>query len=128
MLDSDAFINWEGRKFDLVSYLRSRASESVGVSAIVWQQLWFGAELFEAARSAKRRRLLSSLYPAVKVIPFDVSQAREAAALDARMKSAGTQIGYADTLIAAAALCCNAELLTFNKSEFERAGVTLARF
>ena len=106
MLDSDAFINWEGRKFDLVSYLRSRASENVGVSAIVWQQLWFGAELFEAARSAKRRRFLSSLYPAVKVIPFDVSQAREAAA----------------------ALCCNAELLTFNKSEFERAGVTLARF
>lgn len=127
MLDSNAFIHWEGRKFDLIAYLRSRASDAVGVSSIVWQELWFGAEHFEPARSAKRRRFLTSIYPFIKVIPFDVSQAREAAALDARLKSAGTQIGYADTLIAAAVTCCNAELLTFNREEFERTGISLAR-
>src|SRR5437016_14114880 len=125
MLDSDVIVNWEGNKFDLPAYLRTRGHEPVGLSAIAWQQLWAGAEHFEPARAAKRRRFLADIFPAVRIVAFDTAQAREAAVLDGRLKMSGQQIGYADTLIAAAALAQGAELLTFNRAEFERVGVPL---
>ena len=110
MLDANAFIGWENRTFDLPLYLRGRGSEVVAVSAVVWEQLWFGAEHFEPARAAKRRRFLADIFPHLRVVAFDMAQAREAATLDARLKVSGQQIGYADTLIAAAALVHGAEL------------------
>ena len=126
MLDANAFVNWEAKRFDLPGYLRKRGSEPVAVSAIVWQQLWFGAEHFESDRAAKRRRFLTAIFPFVRVVSFDAAHAREAAVLDARLRISGQQVGYADTLIAAAALTLGAELLTFNRAEFERTGVPLA--
>jgi tRNA(fMet)-specific endonuclease VapC len=127
MLDADSFALWEKGEFDLPRWLEARGDEPVAISAVVWEQLWFAAEKWQPERSAKRRAKLQAIYPAVRIIPFDVAQAREAARLDARLKTAGQPIGWPDTLIAAAALVCQAELLTFNRAEFDQAGVPLAR-
>lgn len=128
MLDSDAVARWEKGEFDLPGWLANRGQEPVGVSAVVWTQLWFAAEKFDSARSSKRRRYLMAIFPFIRIVPFDTAQAREAAILDARLQTAGQTIGWPDTLIAAAAISCQAELLTFNRDEFDRAGVCLARF
>lgn len=61
-----------------------------------------------------------------KILPFDYSASRSAAAIQAELEKKGRSIGIPDTLIAAICLTNTIPLLTMNKRHFSRvAGLKL---
>ena len=92
---------------------------SVGLSAIVLFELWYGV-----ARSARRRenteRLQAFLSGAIDIVAFEAEDAVTAGELRAELAAAGTPVGPYDLLIAAQAMRTGATLVTANVAEFAR--------
>lgn len=92
---------------------------TVGISAVVLYELWYGV-----ARSERRRenaeRLHVFLAGALAVVPFEGDDAAVAGDLRAELERAGTPIGPYDLLIAAQAVRTGSTLVTANTAEFAR--------
>ncbi len=98
----------------------------VGVSAIVWFELMFGASK-STKRSEVERRRLRTFAGQLEVLPLDLAACEAAAAVRAQLEAVGKPIGSYDTLIAGHALALSATLVTHNTREFSRVrGLKLA--
>jgi predicted nucleic acid-binding protein len=124
-IDSDAFIRWEKGEFDLPAWLLNRGDETVLIPTTVWQQLNYGTFFWVQSRAAKRAKFLTLIGEIAEVAPFTKAHAERAAEIAATLRT--SEIGFADSQIAAMALLDDAELLTFNHAHFSRvAGLKLA--
>jgi len=92
--------------------------QEIAIPAITLYELETG--LAKSAEPEKRRRQLSQMLAAVKVLPFGAAEARQAAQIRAALEQQGTPIGPYDTLIGATALAWQATLVTHNTAEFSR--------
>ena len=102
---SSLLIADERQHFNLASWLRSRASEPVAVSAITLSELWFGIRVeTDAARARRRRRSVEKTFRRLEVVPLDAALARVHARLWAQVSEAGQTIGPHDLIVAATAL------------------------
>jgi tRNA(fMet)-specific endonuclease VapC len=119
LLDTNAVIALISRRSDaLVKRVLGSRQGSIGLSAIVVHELYFGAH-----RSAKVQhnletmRLLLADFP---VLEFDQRDAFAAGEIRAALAAAGTPIGPYDTLIAGQAKARNLAVITNNTGEFAR--------
>ncbi len=89
------------------------------VSVIVASELWYGAAK-SGYRQRNTDRLVDFLTGPIRILNFDVDDAREAGEIRATLAKAGTPIGPYDVLIAAQARHRGATLVTANEREFAR--------
>jgi tRNA(fMet)-specific endonuclease VapC len=119
ILDSSLLIADEREQFNLASCLRSRAPESVAVSAITLSELWFGIQVeTDAARARRRRRWVEKMFRRLEVVPLDAALARVRARLWVPVSAAGLMLGPYDLIVAATAMHRRWVLATFNVGEF----------
>ncbi|TVR70898.1 MAG: type II toxin-antitoxin system VapC family toxin [Spirochaetaceae bacterium] len=90
----------------------------IAVPAIVVYELETGIR--KSSHPEKRRRQLSALLEAVRVLPFDLTCSRATAALRTDLEARGTPIGPMDALIAGTVIAHDAVLVTHNTDEFRR--------
>ena len=119
ILDSSLLIADEREHFSLASWLHSRVSEPVAVSAITLSELWFGIHVeTDAARARRRRRWVEKTFRRLEVVPLDAALARVHARLWAQLSEAGQMVGPHDLIVAATALHRQWCVATFNIGEF----------
>jgi tRNA(fMet)-specific endonuclease VapC len=100
----------------LARRVRREKPSDIAVSAIVMQELFYGA--FKSRRRTQNASLLDSIQ--FEIIEFDKEDARQAAEIRALLASQGTPIGPYDVLIAGQARSRNLILVTHNTDEFRR--------
>ncbi|MGQ0677405.1 MAG: type II toxin-antitoxin system VapC family toxin [Rhodospirillales bacterium] len=94
------------------------AGDTVGVSAIVLAELWYGVA--KSARiGSNSTRLLAFLVP-LRIIAFDEEAAKTAGSIRAELARKGAPIGAYDCLIAGHAMRLGATLVTADTREFRR--------
>lgn len=121
ILDTSLLIADEREQFSLASWLHSRASEPVAVSAITLSELWFGIQVeTDAARARRRRRWVEKTFRRLEVVPLDAALARVHARLWAQVSEAGQMVGPYDLIVAATALHRRWSVATFNVDEFRQ--------
>ena len=118
ILDSSLLIADERGQFSLASWLRSRAPESVAVSAITLSELWFGIQVETDAARARSRRWVEKMFRRLEVVPLDAALARVHARLWGQVSEAGLMVGPHDLIVAATAMHRRWVLATFNVGEF----------
>jgi len=119
ILDSSLLIADEREHFNLASWLRSRPSEPVAVSAITLSELWFGIHVeTDAPRARRRRRWVEKTFRRLEVVPFDAALGRVHARIWAQVSEAGQMIGPYDLIVAATAIHRRWGVATFNAAEF----------
>jgi len=96
--------------------VRRLTTEDIVVSAIVMQEIYFGA--YRSRRQAQHLTLAGALQ--FEVIEFDQDDARQAGEIRAFLAARGTPIGPYDVLIAGQAVARNVVLVTRNTREFSR--------
>ena len=96
--------------------VRQVAQPDMAVSAIVMQELYFGA--YKSRRRAHNLAVAYALQ--FQVIEFDDDDARQAGEIRALLTAQGNPIGLYDVLIAGQAVARNAVLVTRNTREFAR--------
>ena len=117
-LDTNSLIYYFKGMGRVAEHLRGTPPREVGVPAIVVYELEFG--IARSARPEKTRRALDTVLDTLRVLTFDESAARSAAAIRLLLEQAGTPIGPLDTLIAGTAMAHSATLVTRNVREFAR--------
>ena len=100
----------------LAAMLRRREPDTVGMSAIVMHELYYGA--FQSQRRDRNLAVVASI--PLQVLDFSHADAREAGAVRSSLALAGTPIGPYDVLIAGQARNRGLSLVTRNRDEFER--------
>ena len=91
----------------------------VRVSAIVAFELWYGVA--KSSRVAENTRLLEAFFAGpLRLLAFEVEDAKVAGKIRAALETAGKPIAAYDVLIAGQALRSNFTLVTSNVREFER--------
>jgi len=118
ILDSSLLIADERGQFSLASWLRSRAPESVAVSAITLSELWFGIQVETDAARARSRRWVEKMFRRLEVVPLDAALARVHARLWGQVSEAGLMVGPHDLIVAATAMHRRWAVATFNAAEF----------
>lgn len=99
--------------------LKATSPASLAVSSVTVMEVEYGLALRpEVARQA--RPLLTDLFRALTVAPYETLDAEQTAELRARLRRAGTPIGAYDALIAGTALAHGWVLVTSNTGEFAR--------
>jgi tRNA(fMet)-specific endonuclease VapC len=88
----------------------------VGVSAIVFHELYYGA--FRSGRAARNVDIVDALRFAV--LPFEKEDARRAGQIRAQLAAKGTPVGPFDVLIAGHAAARGLILVTYNRRKFAR--------
>ena len=96
--------------------IRRVAPLDIAVSAIVMQELYFGA--YKSQRQSQNLAVADALQ--FEVIQFDRDDARQAGEIRAFLRQRGTPIGPFDVLIAGQAVNRGAILVTRNTREFAR--------
>ncbi len=95
---------------------RRHAPRDIGISAVVIQELYYGA--FKSQRVEQNVARVDALqFP---VLEFDQEDARHAGEIRAHLASKGTPIGPYDVLIAGQANARELTLVTHNTTEFQR--------
>ena len=95
---------------------RRHAPRDIGISAVVIQELYYGA--FKSQRVEQNVARVDALqFP---VLEFDQDDARHAGEVRAYLAVKGTPIGPYDVLIAGQARARTLTLVTHNTSEFQR--------
>lgn len=119
LLDTDICIELlRGRAAAVYRKLRRQPLDSVGLSAITWAELQYGAA--RSARPNYHQELLTQFCAPLALLPFDTDAAMTYGRVRAELAAAGTPIGPLDMLIAAHALARDAILITNNEREFGR--------
>lgn len=115
----------------IIDHLRGRSDvlETVlahfdcALTAITAYELLLGL-----AHAPRQSALFNDLLDLVQVLPFDLKAAREAARIDAQLRTQGTPIGLPDTLIAGICIAYGVPLLTRNTAHYKRVeGLTVIR-
>lgn len=101
---------------NLLRRVRQVARLDIAVSAIVMQELFFGA--YKSVQQVENLAVADALQ--FEVIEFDQDDARQAGEIRAFLRSQGTPIGPYDVLIAGQTVARNAVLVTRNIREFAR--------
>ncbi|WP_085035590.1 type II toxin-antitoxin system VapC family toxin [Ensifer aridi] len=119
LLDTSAVLVLIGRKPDaLVERVLACEQGSIGISAIVAHELYFGAhKSAKVAYNLETVRLLLADFP---LLEFDRNDAFVAGEIRATLAVKGTPIGPYDALIAGQAKARGLTLVTNNVGEFQR--------
>ena len=97
ILDNSLPIDDEREQFNLASWLRSRASEPVAVSAITLSELWFGIHVeTDAPRARRRRRWMEKTFRRLEVVPFNAAEFRHIRGLEVRTCPAEVSINASE--------------------------------
>ncbi len=106
---------------DVLVTLESKisAGHSIGISAITYSELRFGAE--RSVHPKKYHLLIDALIERLhQVLPWDQQAADQFAKINGHLYKKGTPIGNNDAMIAAHAITTEAVLVTNNKKHFAR--------
>ena len=121
LIDSNVFVEVERGKLDLSAWIRRRAGDVLGISAITVSELLHGVHRAPAGRLHEARRaFVEHVIDVVPVHPFDTDAARVHAELGARLAAHGARNGAHDLMIAATALSLGFGVATLNVAEFAR--------
>ena len=115
-LDTNAVIALMEGQRDVLGRLQQHGVDTVGLSAIVVHELYFGA--CRSDRMAANVARLDVL--PFKVMDFNRNDALASADIRLRLERLGTPIGQYDLLIAAQALARDLTLVTHYTREFQR--------
>lgn len=119
LFDTNAVIVLRTRNSDaLVKRILDSEEGSIGFSAIVAHELYFGA--YKSAKVSSNLETLRLLMADFPLIGFDQEDARTSGEIRAALAAKGKSIGPYDVLIAGQAKARNLILVTNNVSEFER--------
>lgn len=118
VLDSNTIIHAFQGKGRVAERLAAVPPSRLAIPAIALFEVELG--VLKSRNSALRRKHLSQLADACRILAFDEQCARLAARLHANLESSGCMIGPLETLIAATALAHAATLVTHNTREFQR--------
>jgi predicted nucleic acid-binding protein len=116
ILDSSVLVAFERRRFDLPQLLLDHSPPAI--AAITAAELLIGVE--RADNPARREAFVQSILAQVRLVPFDLTQARSFAIQFADLAGRGELIGDHDLQIAVTALTLDYDLATLNASEFQR--------
>lgn len=121
LIDSSVLIEIERRNQIDTDFVTVAAGESIAAAAITAAEILAGAEVRRLSRdhhriAADTQRILQH----VRILPFDVQEARIYAALFTQLRSAGQMVGAFDLLIAATAIANDCSVVTLNPREFNR--------
>src|ERR1700693_3737560 len=115
LLDTNAVIALANNTGSNLSRRARRvAPQDIAVSAIVMQELYFGA--YKSHRQPQNLAVIDALQ--FEIIEFDQDDAHQAGEIRAFLAAQGTPIGPYDVLIAGQAVPRNAALVTRNTREF----------
>lgn len=119
LFDTNAVIVLRTRKSDaLVKRILDSEEGSIGFSAIVAHELYFGA--YKSTRVSSNLETLRLLMADFPFIGFDKEDARTSGEIRATLAAKGQSIGSYDVLIAGQAKARDLVLVTNNVGEFER--------
>ncbi len=120
--DSDVLIDFFEDRPPLARLIsRARAARELATTAVSRYEVLVGAE---SPEDEARFRAALDL---IKTLPLDAEGAARAATVRRDLRSRGSDIGMADSLIAGIVLAMGGELLTRNRKHFERVpGLVLA--
>jgi tRNA(fMet)-specific endonuclease VapC len=117
LLDTNAVIALTNNTSPALSQrVRQLAIEDMAVSAVVMQEIYYGA--YKSGRQSQNLAVADALQ--FEVIAFNQDDARQAGEIRAYLAAQGTPIGPYDVLIAGQALARDAVLVTRNTREFAR--------
>ena len=109
----------------VVAWLR-RHEREIAVDPIILGEIRFGILLLpRGRRREKLQRWFDEGVQRVTCVPFDAPAGLRWAQLLAALRSAGQAMPLKDSLIAATALANDLVVVTRNRADFERAGVTI---
>jgi predicted nucleic acid-binding protein len=125
ILDSSILVAFERRRFDLERLLSDFSPPAI--AAVTAAELLVGVERADTAdRRMRRESFVQSVLARVRIVPFDLPQARIYAVRFAELARQGQLIGDRDLQIAATALSIDYDVATLNSGEFQRvAGLKL---
>lgn len=110
---------------EVVAWIRWNEAESA-TSSVVIAELEYGIRLMPTGKRRQRmEEWLEGILGYVRIIPFDVAEAREWSRLMAQLTKAGRRLPVKDSMIAATALAHGLTVVTRNVRDFERTGVKL---
>ena len=117
LLDTNAVIALTNNSSPtLTRRARRVAPQDIAISAIVMQELYFGA--YKSRRQAQNLAVTDALH--FQVAEFNQDDARQAGEIRALLAAQGSPIGPYDGLIAGQAVARNLVLVTRNSREFSR--------
>ena len=121
IFDSSIFIADERSRFDLPAFLQSVSGEEPAIAAITASELLHGVERAQdPVRKGRRQLHVEQVLATLRIVPFDIAEARCHARIWAELEGRGTLIGAHDLQIAATALALNFGVATLNVQEFQR--------
>ena len=119
ILDSSILVAFERRRFDFERYLGDHAPPAI--AAITAGELLIGVERANTPeRRSRREAFVENIFDRVKIIPFEMAQARLYAWHFADLTARGEMIGDRDLQIAVTALSLDFDLASLNHHEFSR--------
>ena len=105
----------------VLARIKATPPNLVAVSALTRMEVDYGLAL-NADRARTLAPLLDTFFATVTTLPFDVADAKAAAAIRAALKTRGQPIGAYDALIAGTGLARGLVVVTSNVGEFKRVG------
>ena len=109
----------------VVAWLR-RHEREIAVDPIILGEVRFGILLLpKGRRREKLQRWFDEVVQRVTCVPFDAPAGLRWAQLLATLRASGHAMPVKDSLIAATALANDFVMVTRNRADFERAGVTI---
>ena len=118
LIDADVIIQAERKSLDLDAWLSSHPEEEIRLAAITVAELWRSVERATGMHRAQRQKFLQGALLAFEVVPYSESAALEHARLWADTEASGLKMSPHDLILAATALDCGAEIVTFNARRF----------
>ncbi len=116
LLDTNAVITLMKGKPGFLARLRAGQPADFGVSAIVMQELFYGA--YKGQRTTENLARVNALQ--FEILELDLEDCRAAGEIRATLASSGAAIGPYDVLIAGQALARSLTLITHDTREFQR--------
>jgi tRNA(fMet)-specific endonuclease VapC len=121
IIDSSILIEAEKETFSIDEFINGREEESFSLSVITVAELLHGVHRADSSvRRIKRSAYVEKIIELFPVYPFDISAARVYAALWAKLRKKGIQIGAHDLIIGSTALALGFSVATFNKKHFDK--------
>jgi tRNA(fMet)-specific endonuclease VapC len=121
IIDSSILVEAERGTFNLDEFINGREEEPFSLSVITIAELLHGVHRADSsARRIKRSAYVEKIIELFPVYPFDISAARIYAALWAKLRKHGIQIGAHDLMIGSTALALGFSVATFNKKHFDK--------
>lgn len=118
VLDTNTVIYFFKGQGRVAAHLAQVAPQEVALPSVVVYELQVG--IARSGAPEKRQAQLATFTTVVRVLPFGVAEAAQAALIRADLERRGLLIGPYDILIAATTLVQQATLVTHNREEFSR--------